>query len=173
LLKFYLISLPPFVIGGIFLYRYQVAVFLIWMLIVGLFFLIIEIRVLCSHCPHYERSAFFLSCQANYGAPKLWKYRPGHLNIFEKFILISGFIVVWGYPIFFLLLLKNWAVTALYTLSVIAFFTILRAKNCNLCINFSCPLNTVDTETKTEFFKNNPEIQKHWKKPFRNTRMDA
>lgn len=168
LLKFYLISLPPFIIAGIFLYSYQVSVFFFWLFIIGLFFGVIEIRVLCSHCPHYERSTFFLNCWANYGAPKLWKYRPGPLNFLEKLILICGFILVWGYPLFFLFLIKNWAIFALYTLSIIVFYAILRTNNCNRCVNFSCPLNTVDTETKEKFLKNNPVIKKHWEKKPKN-----
>lgn len=162
LIKFYLISLPAFIIGGIFLYSYTIAAFSTWLIIIGLFFLVIEIRVLCSHCPHYKKSNIFIRCWANYGAPKLWKYRPGPLNIFEKFILISGFIIVWGYPAFYMFLSKKWIITALYIISVVVFFAILRAKSCNICINFSCPLNTVDTETKITFLKNNPEIKKHW-----------
>ena len=160
LLQFYLISLPSFIIGGVFLYSHNAAALYIWLLIIASFFLVIEIRVLCSHCPHYERSFIFLNCWANYGAPKLWKYRPGPMNLLEKYILIFGFMVVWGYPLVFLFLLKNWLVFAVYLSSVALFFIILRKKNCARCINFSCPLNNADLNTKKIFFRNNPNPDK-------------
>jgi len=167
LLQFYLISLPSFVIGGIGIYNYNINTLYIWLLIIGTFFLLIEIRVLCSHCPHYERSSTFLSCWANYGAPKLWKYRPGPMNKVEKLILIAGFIIVWGYPLIFLLLSKSWMLFAIYSFSVAFFFIALRLKNCKKCINLSCPLNNVDINTKKKFLMNNPMIAKHWKNHFK------
>lgn len=162
LFKFYAISLPSFILGGIFLYKYQFTAFYTWLLIIGLFFLVIEIRVLCSHCPHYEKSSYFLSCWANYGAPKLWKYRPSPMNFLEKLVLISGFLIVWGYPLIYIVSHRNWAVLVLYIVLATMFFIVLRMKNCVQCINLSCPLNSVDAETKIQFLKNNPEIQKHW-----------
>lgn len=162
LLKFYVISLPSLIIGGIFIYSYQAIAFYIWLFIFGLFFLVIEIRVLCSHCPHYKKSSFFLSCWANYGAPKLWRYRPGPMNFLEKSVLITGFIIIWGYPLIYLFLLKNWLVLTLYVSLVTLFFFTLRTNNCVRCTNLSCPLNNMDPMTKRQFLKNNPEIQKHW-----------
>ncbi len=159
---FYLISLPPFIIGGVFTHHYNPRIFYIWLLIICSFFLVIEIRVLCSHCPHYKKSSIILHCWANYGAPKLWKHRPGPMNRIEKSILIVGFIVVWGYPVPFLFLAKSWIALTLYLLSTTLFFVVLKTKNCVKCINFSCPLNSVDFEIQTEFFKNNPEIKNHW-----------
>ncbi len=162
LLKFYGISLPSFILAGLFLYNYQVTALKTWYLIIGLFFLVVEIRVLCSHCPHYEKSSYFLSCWANYGAPKLWRYRPGPMNILEKLILIVGFIIVWGYPLAFIILHKNWTILVFYIILTTIFFIVLRRKNYVQCINLSCPLNSVDPLTKNQFLKNNPEIQKYW-----------
>ncbi len=34
---------------------------------------------------------------ANYGMPKLWKYRPGPMTFWEKVIFCTGFGLVWGY----------------------------------------------------------------------------
>ena len=44
------------------------------------FFGFIETRVLCSHCPHYAEEGASLRCWANYGSPKLFKYRPGPMS---------------------------------------------------------------------------------------------
>ena len=164
LLKFYLISLPSLILAGLFLYDHNVTALITWFLIIGIFFLVVEIRVLCSHCPHYNRSSYFLSCWANYGALKLWKYRPGPMNTLEKLILIAGFVTVWGYPLIYIVLDKNWTTLVFYILLVTMFFMVLQNKNCVRCINLSCPLNRVDPITKNQFLKNNPEIQKHWEK---------
>ncbi len=158
LIRFYLIVLPSFIIGGIGIYNYSTTILLIWLSIIGLFFLLIEIRVLCTHCPHYNESTDSLRCWANYGAPKLWKFRPVPMNIFEKAILILGFIVVWGYPILFISLIEKWILLSGYFFSVVFFFTLLKQWNCKRCMNLSCPLNGVDSEIKEEFFKNNPLI---------------
>ncbi len=84
------------------------------------------------------------------------------MNAVEKTILIGGFLVVWGYPLIYMVSYKTWAILVLYILLTAMFFIVLRMKNCIKCINLSCPLNNVDTETKIQFLKNNPEIQKHW-----------
>jgi hypothetical protein len=137
---------------------------MLWLLIIGLFFLLIEISVLCTHCPHYSEPTDSLRCWANYGAPKLWKYRPGFMNIFEKTILLLGFFVVWGYSMVFILLLNNWLLLFWYLISVIFFFVFLKLSNCKRSINFSCHSNGVKTATKEQFLKNNPLIYDFWKK---------
>lgn len=104
LLRFYFIAFPSFLLGGIGIYKYNTTSFVLWFLIIGLFFLLVGIRVLCTHCPHYNESSAILRCWVNYGIPKLWKYRPWPMNIFEKAILISGFIIIWGYPVIFMCL---------------------------------------------------------------------
>lgn len=162
LFSFYLISLPAFFIGGAGISLYSDTALYIWLAILVLFFMVIEIRVLCAHCPHYERSKFFLSCWANTGAPKLWKYRPGPMNRIEKTILLAGFVLVWGYPALFIALQGKWLIWGGYALLTAMFFVVLRQKNCAACINFSCPLNRVDEDTKQIFFHNNPQISSHW-----------
>jgi len=164
LLKFYLIVLPSFILGGIGISDYGNISLMIWLIIIVAFFLILEIRVLCSHCPHYLEPTNSLRCWANYGAPKLWKYRPGPLNIFEKTILLSGFLVVWGYPVVFISLLNNWLYLFWYIISVVFFYIFLKLSNCRRCINFACPLNGVKAEVKEQFFRNNPTVYNSWKK---------
>jgi len=146
-----MITLPAFIIGGIALYDYSIASFVLWFVLFGLYFLIIGIRVLCSHCPHYNDSSYFLKCRGNFGVPKLWRYRPGPMNRIEKGIMISGFVVIWGYPIVFIILMGNWIFLVSYLLSVLLFFILLRQFHCKKCINFSCPLNAVDIKIMEEF----------------------
>lgn len=158
LVQFYVISLPSFLLGGIGLYRYSNSVFFFWIVIICLFFFIIEPRILCSHCPHYEKSHYVLQCWANSGIPKLWKFRPEPMSFVEKAILIAGFVLVWGYPLPFFLLSHQWWFLVLYTFFAILFFTLLIRRNCVRCINISCPLNRVDGNTKELFLRNNPTL---------------
>jgi hypothetical protein len=152
LLRFYLIVLPSFIIGAIIIIRYAFLDLFFWLIIIAIFFLIVEIRVLCTHCPHYSKSSGTLRCWANFGAPTLWKERLGLMNNFERSILILGFIIVWGYPIIFASKIKDWLLLSIYILSVILFFTLLRKIFCKKCLNFFCPLNIVSTEIIDEFY---------------------
>jgi hypothetical protein len=95
--------------------------------------------------------------------PKLWKYRPWPMRRMEKAILIAGFIIIWGYPIIFMLYEENWILSVAYIFSVFLFFFILRQYYCKKCMNFSCPLNSVDNKIKEAFLKNNPMIRDHMK----------
>ena len=90
LVHFLLISLPPFLLGGLGIYHQSAWLLAFWILIVIAFFGFVEIRVMCSHCPHYAETGTSLKCWANYGAPKLWKYRPGPMSILEKIVFFSG-----------------------------------------------------------------------------------
>ena len=130
-------------------------------MIVG-FFGFLEIRVMCSHCPHYAEPGYSLKCWANYGSPKLWRYRPGPMILIEKTIFFGGFIVVWGYPLLFLLAGSQWFLLIVYVLSTTGFFMTLRKYFCSQCINFACPLNTVGETARRGFFDRNPEIAEAW-----------
>lgn len=144
LLIFYLIALPSLIIGGIGTFNHSLAALLIWLAMIIVFFFVVEIRVLCSHCPHYALQGTVIRCHANFGIPKLWKYRPGPLNNLEKTTLLAGFILIWGYPAGILLAGNNWILLALYIPAVIFFFGLLRRIFCRRCIHFSCPLNNVE-----------------------------
>jgi hypothetical protein len=71
-----------------------------WLTMIIGYFGFIEIRVMCSHCPHYAESDSSLKCWANYGSPKIWKYRPEPMSFIEKAIFLGGFAIIWGYPLF-------------------------------------------------------------------------
>jgi len=150
-IRFYLILLPSLITGIIGTYNYNYNIFISWILMIAMFFLLIGIRVLCTHCPHYNESPEIIRCWANWGVPKLWKYRPSPMNVYEKAILISGFIIIWGYPAVFISLTYNWLLLSGYILSVSFFFFLLNRFSCRKCINFSCPLNRVDPEVKRIF----------------------
>ena len=86
LVHFLLIALPGFLIGGAGVLTSRAWPLAVWVAIIVGFFGFLEIRVMCSHCPHYAELGTSLKCWANYGSPKLWKYRPGPMAIAEKII---------------------------------------------------------------------------------------
>ena len=162
LLHFLLISFPGFIVGGAPLYGFSHWAFAIYIILIIGFFGFLEIRVMCSHCPHYAEEGSTLTCWANHGSPKLWKYRPGPMSKSEFFFFFAGLIVVWGYPLPFFFLTEAWFLLALYLLTNAAFFATLKLFLCSKCMNFACPLNGVDQYGREMFFKRNPSVAKHW-----------
>ncbi len=147
-----------------------------------LMFGIFEIRFLCSHCPYYAEDGKILHCLANHGSFKFWKYRPGPLNKFEKFMmyfLITTIFYVFplsvmGYGIWHLsinfaqfgliALLGLIGVTAANLISSISFYITVKTFFCSNCVNFSCPLNTVPKPVIDEYLKKNDVMRKAWEK---------
>lgn len=104
LLRFFAMAFSPFVLGGIGIARVNAWMLLPWIGLAIGYFGFVEIRVMCSHCPHYaEPGTRSLQCWANYGSPKLWKYRPGPMTQVEKAIFFAGLVLIAGYPLAFLL----------------------------------------------------------------------
>ena len=162
-IHFYLIVSPSFLLGGAGIYHVSGWWLVPWMIIVVGFFNFVEIRVLCSHCPHYAEEGGSLRCWANYGSPKIWKYRPGPMTLLEKTVLLTGFALVWGYPLFFLIADFQLFLLIVYPLTVAGFFMTLRTFLCSQCMNFACPLNTVNSEIRKDFFDRNPKVAEAWK----------
>jgi hypothetical protein len=161
---FLFISVPPFLLGGAGIYYMNGWLLIPWILFMVAYFGFIEIRVMCSHCPHYAESSTSLKCWANYGSPKLWKYRPGPMTIIEKIIFLGGFVIVWGYPLLFLILGKQLFLLLVYAMTTIGFFLTMMNFLCSQCINFACPLNCVDEKVRGQFFAKNPIIAEVWGK---------
>jgi hypothetical protein len=127
------------------------------------FFTVVEAFLLCRHCPYYARSEATIRCHANYGLPKLWKYNPGPLSHLERVGLLSCFGFFGLFPVAVevggLIYLRSsgsaLGSTALLLLCVtaatlslaVAFFYLLRRLFCPRCVNFSCPLNGVSSES--------------------------
>ena len=165
LLQFLSMAFPPFIIGGYGIYSYKPVLLFIWVGIILFYFGVVEIRVMCSHCPHYaEPNLKSLKCWANYGSPKLWKYRPGPMSFIEKFIFLIGMVVVFACPLPIIILSELWLLLIIYILTTTAFFFTLNTFLCTQCINFACPFNRVKDPVRNEFFKLNPQIKKAWGK---------
>jgi len=163
LLHFLVLVSPSFLLGGAGVYHVDGWWLVPWFIIIAGYFGFVEIRVMCSHCPHYAEDGGSLRCWANYGAPKLWRYRPGPMASWGKVVFFAGFALVWGFPLFFLVLGLQVFLLIVYLLSVAGFFLTLSMFLCSRCMNFACPLNRVEDETREKFFERNPGVAEAWK----------
>lgn len=165
LIKFLLSVFPAIVVGGIGIYLYRPFFLIPWLVMFISYFGFIEIRVMCSHCPHYaETETNTLKCWANYGSPKLWRYHPGPMSLTEKISFIAGIFILWIYPIFLMILSANYAYLVLYIIFSVIFIYIMHNSMCKNCINLACPANRVNKDIQEKFLKHNPEIESAWKK---------
>jgi hypothetical protein len=163
LLRFFGIAFPAFIVGGIGIARVNAWLLLPWIGLAVGYFGFIEIRVMCSHCPHYaEPGTKSLQCWANYGSPKLWKYRPGPMTHGENFVFFTGLVLIAGYPFAFLLAGGQWLLLALFAVTVVGMATLMERLMCAHCMNFACPLNRVDQTIRDAFFACNPVIAQAW-----------
>ena len=94
LAHFLLLCLPGFIVGGGGVSTFGVWYPAFWIVIMVGFFGFLEIRVMCSHCPHCAEDEKTLGCWANHGSPKLWEYRPGPISTIEKMTFFAGLAVV-------------------------------------------------------------------------------
>ena len=162
LAHFLLICMPSFLVGGAAILAVGLTPLLIWVAVIVGYFGFIEIRVMCSHCPHYAEEGATLKCWANHGSPKLWKYRPGPMSTTEKAVFFGGFVVVWGYPLAFFVVSGLWFLLGLYVLLTAGFFVTLKMFLCTQCMNFACPLNGVPDPVRAAFFRRNPSVGQAW-----------
>jgi hypothetical protein len=137
LAHFSLISIPPFLVGGAAVLAAGPAPLFIWVAVIVGFFGFAEIRVMCSHCPHYAEDGAILGCWANHSSPKPWKYRPGPMCTAENVVFLGGLAVVWGYPLAFFVVGGLWFLFGLYALLTTGFFVTLKMFLCSKCMNFA------------------------------------
>ena len=164
LARFLAVVLPAFIVAIIGVYWISVWYLIPWVIFFVAYFGLIEIRVMCSHCPHYAEPGESLKCWANYGSPKLWRYRPGPMSLIEKVVFWAGLAGVFLYPLLLFLVYADWTLAVVYTmLMAVAYLLMMRKSMCSQCMNFACPLNLVDQETREEFFERNPEVRIAWK----------
>jgi hypothetical protein len=163
--RFMAIALPSLLVGAVGIEVHLGYWLVPWAILSAAFFGFIEIRVLCSHCPHYAQPGRVLRCWANPGSPKVWKYHPGPLARVEKVVFLSGLAAIWGFPLACTILGGDWLLAALLGASTGAFFVLLRRRFCSRCMNFACPLNLVRQPTREQFFRLNPACEWGKKEP--------
>jgi hypothetical protein len=158
LFLFLLAGVPTFLLGVAGILRVNDWGVIPWPVMIALYFFFIETRILCSHCPHYAGAGNTLKCLANYGAPKLFRYRFGPMSRAEKALLLGCIFVLLGYPLFFMVPGGQGALAVLYAVSAAGHVLFLRRRFCTRCINFFCPLNAVRKDHRKVFLERNPEI---------------
>ncbi len=167
LLRFLSFVFPVMIFGGYRIIYYNPVFIIPWIIMFISFFGFIEIRVMCSHCPHYgEPGIKSLKCWANYGSPKLWKYRAGPMSIKERIIFFAGIFTIFAYPVLFFVLVPEIQHIIQLVVYLFLFFLasfLLKKYYCSYCINFACPLNNVDNKIREVFFSKNPVVGDAWK----------
>jgi hypothetical protein len=163
LARFLLIALPPFLLGGIGIAHLDGWLLAPWIAIILAYFGLVEIRVMCSHCPHYaEPDTKSLQCWANYGSPKLWRYHPGPMSTGERMAFFAGLALIAGYPLASFIMGRQWLLLALFVLIVLLMAALMSRWMCSRCMNFACPFNRVDGQTRQAFLSLNPVISRAW-----------
>ncbi len=154
--NFFIPAVLGMILGGYGVYLIGYAAF--WIFFFGFF----EIRVLCSHCPFYAERGFILHCPANYGLPKFWRYHPEPMNRWEKVGLLLGIAILFGYPLPFLVLGRQYALLTVAVFAVILWMFIMQRNVCSRCVNFSCPLNRVPKWVVDAYLQRNEVIGEAW-----------
>ncbi len=165
LYRFLSVALIVALVGAYGVYRFSLWALIVQIGLYLLYFGFVEIRVMCSHCPHYgEPKTKSLQCWANYGSPKIWKYSPGPMNKIEKAVFLLGMAIIAFYPTTIILINGGYVLAIVYTILVIIGYALLETKLCVKCFNFACPFNRVKKAVRDEFFELNPSVKEAWKK---------
>ncbi|MFX1525226.1 MAG: hypothetical protein ACFFCC_17095, partial [Promethearchaeota archaeon] len=87
---------------------------------------------------------------------------PEPMTLSEKIQLLIGLMILFGYPMVFLIIGGQFIFTAISIVEIIVFFGFILIKRCGSCLNFSCPFNHVKKEMVDAFLKKNPVMRKAW-----------
>jgi hypothetical protein len=164
-LHFFMIFLPLFItaISGMIFSGYGVFLWG-WLAYALFFFFVWEARILCSHCPFWAEPSRVLHCHANYGVIKFFRHHPEPMTRSEQAQFIVGALILVAYPIFFLVLAKQYLLVVIAAASTISFGYLLYWNFCSRCINFSCPVNHVPGKNKNAYLLKNLILKRSWEK---------
>ncbi len=161
-----LITIVPTVLGMLFApidLWIKILFFASWFAYAMFFFNVWETRILCNHCPYFANDEQrVLHCPIDKGKYKSGKYDPGPLSRLEKIQFAVGALILFFFPIPFLLIAGQIIPLVLLIVGVIVWYIVIQLKVCSDCVNFACPLNKVPKQIRDEFFRKNPIILKAW-----------
>ena len=136
-----------------------------WIVYLIIFFLIWEPQMLCSHCPYYaEGGTKILHCYANGGFIKTASFKPYPMNKSEQIQFVIGILLIGLIPFVFLIIGQQFLLLGISALGLVIWLIVLKTKICTVCINFSCPFNSVPKDIVDEFLKKNPIMREAWEK---------
>lgn len=106
------------------------------------------LRFYCSHCPHYNRPGDTVKCLFFWGLPKKFEGRPGKPPQLDMLmtLLASGLILL--VPLYWLI--REPGLLVIYALSLGGVIAAVRRSECERCIYYDCPANTVPDHLKQE-----------------------
>lgn len=152
---------------------------LVFSIFSALFFLVIQPRITCSHCPYYAEDRFFLHCTENHFSPKIWRYHPEPIATWEKIGTVIGFAFLGTYPLIvelygvyivwidfsdLVFLLSTIGVFVGTLLTLIVFYVVFFLLYCPHCVNFSCVFNKVPEKNVRLYLERNPVMKQAWEK---------
>jgi hypothetical protein len=145
------LNLLPFLVGSISIARDSIKWVAVYIGIALFFFLVIELRFVCTHCFYYIRSKGCVKCMMFSGVPKIFKDRPGFHTPFEKIIIVLGVFSVFLFPVYWLF--RDPLLLGAYVISWGLFFFTVWRYGCIRCINFEFPVNRAPAEMRSDFKK--------------------
>jgi hypothetical protein len=160
--KFIVVAVPPIILGAVGMFGMGTGWGIGYLLVLVGFFGFLEIRVMCSHCPHYAEPGNTLRCWANYGSLKVWKYRPGPMSVIEHVLFLGGLTVVYLVPVIFMVIAGYWVLLAVDAAALVAAAMVLRSRYCIQCMNFACTLNRTPQDVREAFFEKHPSVAEAW-----------
>jgi hypothetical protein len=146
----------PF-LAGMIIGKFWIAL-AVWVGLAAVFFGAVEALVLCRHCPHYAESGFLLRCHANWGLPKLPRFSPRPLSVWEKRVWLLYVAVLFLYYIPFFIIGRLWLLLLLTSSALFVAVWTLQRTQCNRCYHLSCPANRVPDDVKEGFHRNYPDF---------------
>jgi len=100
----------------------------------------------CPHCAYYKMESSRHRCFIWWGAPKIYKPRPGPESRFVGIYAPIGILVVTLFPAYWLWF--QWELLVVYLFSVAGLLASIAMNECPRCANFDCPHNEVPEEVR-------------------------
>jgi hypothetical protein len=141
-----LLALPVFT-AGLAIYRQSILWLLVYVAFAGVTVALV-LRFFCTRCPHYDREDRSLKCIFFWGLPKFFTPRPGTLSSTDMVLAFGPAVLLFLFPLFWLLLEPGLLV--IYILGLIALATTMKRYECGRCIYHECPVNSVPESLRNE-----------------------
>lgn len=103
----------------------------------------------CPHCPYYKMEGKRYRCFIWWGAPKLYKPRPGPEKRYVAIYAPIGMLILTLFPIYWLWI--QWELLLFYLLGVVVLVQSIGMSECTRCLNFDCGHNTVPEDVRREY----------------------